>query len=184
MAGELKCPVTCGCPLQAGTTKILGSVACLSTLSPGKGGPLARSVTRAQLVKRGVGEGVGLQPLLRGGEERGRDRGMGGRQIPTLCHTRGHTKVPKLAGKDKERRRRGVSRPHSLSRLFSSECLPRPLSPLTAWQVLVIFQDILLTCHLLHRNYPERQNKWSLRQASRSPFLTIDHSVCPRLFCV
>lgn len=68
---------------------------------------------------------------------------------------------------------------HSLSRLFSSECLPHPLSPLTAWQVLVIFQDILLTCHLLHGVIPERQNKWSLRQASRSPFLTIDHSVLP-----
>lgn len=36
MAGELKYPVTCGCPLQAGTTKILGAVACLSTLSPGQ----------------------------------------------------------------------------------------------------------------------------------------------------
>ena len=67
---------------------------------------------------------------------------------------------------------------HSLSRLYS-ECLPRPLSPLTVWQFLVIFQDTPVTCHLLHGVIPDRQNEWSLQRASRSPFLTIDHSVLP-----
>lgn len=35
VAGELKYLVAPGCPLQEGVTNVLGSVACLSTLSPG-----------------------------------------------------------------------------------------------------------------------------------------------------
>lgn len=49
---------------------------------------------------------MACSPLLRRVGRRGRDRGMGARQIPHLCHTRGHTKVPKLAGKDKGEEKR------------------------------------------------------------------------------
>lgn len=70
---------------------------------------------------------------------------------------------------------------HSLSRLYS-ECLPRPLSPLTVWQFLVIFQDTPVTCHLLHGV--------SLTGRTSGPFSELPeaHSLpsiilyCPRLF--
>ena len=52
----------------------------------------------AQLVK-GESGGSWPAPLLRGGGEQGRDRGMRARQIPAFCHTRGHTNgAPNLLG--------------------------------------------------------------------------------------
>lgn len=62
----------------------------------------------------------------------GQGRGMGARQIPALCHTRGHTKgAPNLLGKDKGEEKRRFYASTALSRLFFSECLPCPRSPLS-----------------------------------------------------
>ena len=79
---------------------------------------------------------------------------------------------------------------HSLSRLYS-ECLPRPLSPLTVWQFLVIFQDTPVTCHLLHgvsltgrtsgpfSELPEAHSFFFFSEAHSLPSIIL---YCPRLF--
>ena len=125
-------------------------------------------------------------PVGWGGAGQGQGHGSQADPYP-LSHKGTHQGGTKLAG---ERQRRGEEvflGLHSLSRLYS-ECLPRPLSPLTVWQFLVIFQDTPVTCHLLHGvsltgrtsgPFSELPEAHSFFFFFRSPFLTIDHSVLP-----